>query len=113
MRRVRLVARHNRCVGITLFQWKRRKLEVWFIPKDEVIEAHKHDHIDSSIRLLFGYMTGQIADVRGHVIPWRAYPVPAGMKHSAVTSTFVIFANWERWTGDAEVTSAAVDFTAV
>ena len=107
------MSRHNRCRGITLFQWGRKKLEIWFVPADEEIESHKHINIDSSIRLLFGSMTGQIAEVRGIVKRWRAYQVPSGTPHSAVTSTFVIFSNWETWTGDCRMTSAATDFTAV
>jgi len=35
-------------------------------------------------------------------------PVPAGVNHSAVTKTFSIFANLERWA--TSPTSASVDF---
>ena len=110
---MKLVHRHNRCVGITLFKWGRKKLEVWFCPKDEEIEDHVHRHIDSVIVLLFGYMRGKIDFTAGHVQPWRRYPVPHCTTHSALTLSFCVFANWETWTGDVDVTSASVDFTAV
>jgi len=108
-----IVRRHNRCVGLTLFRWGRKKLEIWFCPRNEEIEPHRHEHIDSMIYLLAGRMHGRIAEVRGLVELWRGYPVPAGTVHTATTDSPCIFANWETWIGDVPVTSAAEDFTAV
>lgn len=103
--------KHNRCRGIRLWKWNSFQIEVWFCPKDEEIEPHIHERIDSKIILLFGYMTGKIAETRGCVKVFQSYPVLAGTSHSAVTSTFCIFMNVERWQG--KPTSAAEDFTAV
>lgn len=103
--------RHGRCRGLRIWKWNNFQIEVWFCPEDEEIEPHFHKHIDSKIVLLFGCMMGKIAEVRGHVKKFKAYPVPAETVHSAVMITACIFANIERWQG--EPSSAAEDFTAV
>jgi len=103
--------RHNRCRGLRIWKWNSFQIEVWFCPKGEVIEPHVHNRIDSKIVLLFGYMIGRIAGRLGHAKLFKAYPIPAGMVHTAEISRFSIFANFERWRG--EPTSAAEDFTAV
>lgn len=41
---------------------------------------------------------------------FRRWKIPAGVKHSAHTFRFTVFANWEKWIG--EPSSAADDFTA-
>lgn len=103
--------KHNRCRGIRLWKWNNFQIEVWFCPVDEHIEPHFHGHIDSRIYLLFGRMIGVIDHTRGLVKLWRGYAVPHCTTHSAVMSTFCIFANVERWHG--KPTSASEDFTAV
>jgi hypothetical protein len=78
---------------------------------------HVHYHIDSTLRLLWGCMDGQIADKRGWVtFPedfMRPFHIPAGVKHSATMGSFTVFINWEKWISSIPVTSAADDFTAV
>lgn len=108
-----MIHRYKRCVGITLFRWRQRQLEVWFCPRCEDIEPHCHPNIDSLIRLLWGTMKGTIGDKRGWVDFWRPYSIPAGVMHAAEIHSFTIFVNWEKWRNDIPVSSAAVDFTAV
>ena len=105
-----------------LFRWGRRQLEVWLCPAGEQIDPHVHSSIDSTIRLLWGCMQGQIADKKGWVTAWsmwqkhdffRPFTIPAGVKHSASIAEFTIFLNWENWRGEMPITSAAEDFTAV
>lgn len=112
-----ILRRHNRCRGIVLFRWKRRQVEIWFCPKREEIEPHKHNNIDSTIVLLAGDMWGRIGDVRdgecGRVKRWTDYYVPAGMEHTATVGRFALFLNFEKWINDVPVTSAATDFSAV
>lgn len=105
--------RHNRCVGITLFRFRRRQLEVWFCPKHEIIESHSHRNLDSRIYVLLGVLWGRIGKRYGYAHRRRAYPVGAGIEHSAITMTFCIFANWETWKERNAVTSAAIDFEGV
>ena len=104
--------KHKRCRGIRLWKWGRFQIELWWFPQSEEIEPHVHKHIDSNIVLLYGVMSGNIGGQNGFPRTWKGYPVPAGVIHSAKAYTNCIFINIERWTSD-DVTSAAVDFTAV
>ena len=112
-----MIRRYKRCVGLALFRWNRRQLEIWFCPAGTEIEPHTHPHIDSTIRLLWGGMRGTIGDHEGYVDMedfFRPFHVPAGVRHSAhIGQGLTIFANWEVWRGDIPITSAAEDFTAV
>lgn len=62
--------------------------------------------------LLYGMMDGNIDGRKGVPTLWKRYSVPAGTPHSAVALTDCVFINFERWK-DKDVTSAAIDFTAV
>jgi hypothetical protein len=111
---VKWMHRHNGCIGITLFRFGRRQLEVWYCPGGEVIKTHCHEKIDSTLIILAGEMEGTIGSRTGKT-GWydflRRFRVPRGVLHSAkITGRFCIFANYERWTG--RPSSAAVDFTA-
>lgn len=108
-----MIARHNRCVGVILFRFGTRQLELWWAPKGEFIEPHSHKHIDSTLLFLWGSINGSIGDKSGQVSyrdALRCFSIPAGVKHSAVVlSRFCLFLNWEKWT-TRNVTSAAIDF---
>jgi len=110
-----VINRHNRCIGLTLFRFRRRKLELWFCPSYEIIPDHVHEHIDSTIIMLAGGMWGRIG-TRSRYVGWldmfRSFSIPKGVSHSAITGAFAVFANWEKWDTD-DVTSAAKDFKAV
>lgn len=109
-----MIRRHNRCRGIRLWKWGRFQIEVWFCPKGEVIETHAHQHIDSKIIVLYGGMWGSIGNRVGSPRRFKAFEVPAGVRHGAAISDYqcCIFANVERWKNGVDVTSAAEDFTA-
>lgn len=62
--------------------------------------------------ILYGLMEGCIDGKKGFPLNWKKYPVPAGVPHSARAISTCIFINLERWKSK-DVTSAAVDFTAV
>lgn len=110
-----MIERHNRCVGVKLFRLGTRQLELWFCPRQEIIESHSHKHIDSTLIFLWGRILGTIADKTGIVSyrdTLRRFSIPAGVKHSAIVhSPFCLFLNWEKWT-TRNVTSAAIDFDA-
>lgn len=109
--------RHNRVRGVRIWKWGTFQIEVWFCPKEEFIEPHVHQRIDSTLVLLAGEMLGTIRDKTGWVrCPedrFRKFHVPAGTVHSAKIGRFCVFANIERWGWTGDVTSAADDFTAV
>lgn len=109
-----MIERHNRCIGIKLFRWRRLLIEMWFCPKGEVIRPHIHSQVDVKIMPLYGWMLGKIGDRLGIVEPrdaGRCFEVPHGTVHSARMLSFCIFAGVERWAGP--MTSAALDFQPV
>lgn len=108
-----MIHRHNKCVGLTLFRFGKRQLEIWWCPKGEEIESHIHQNIDSTLIILGGEMDGWIGSRHGRT-GWydflRRFHVPAGTPHRAkVTGSFCLFANYERWS--CKPSSAAIDFT--
>lgn len=112
---MKLVHRHGRCVGITLFRWGRHKLELWFCKEGEVIESHVHENIHSKIVVLLGGMSGHIGSKYGNPKKFRVFSVPAGVRHGAVIRSqgMCVFANFETWKEGVPMTSAADDFSAV
>lgn len=108
-----MIHRHNRCLGLTLFRWGRRQVEIWFCPKGEIIERHSHAKIDSRIILMCGRMFGDIGTRYGHPRKFKSYLIPAGTGHGAKVERRCIFLNIETWKPRASVTSAAIDFESV
>lgn len=108
-----MIERHNGCIGLKLFKLGSRQLEIWYAPKDEIVESHSHQHIDSTLVFLWGKIHGRIGDKSGIVSfsdSLRSFSIPAGVRHSAtVLSRFCLFLNWEKWK-TRNVTSAAIDF---
>lgn len=106
-----MINRFQRCIGIRLFRLAGWQLEVWLCPAGEVIPSHSHSHFSSRIIHLFGateWTMGSKTKSLGILNIGWCKPVPAGVNHSAVTKTFSIFANLERWA--TSPTSASVDF---
>ncbi len=107
-----MIERHNRCVGIKLFRYRKHQLELWVCPRSEIV-SHSHQNIDSNLIFLWGSIYGTIGERSGFV-DWRdslrRFPIAAGVKHSAtILSRFCLFLNWETW-NTPKVTSAATDF---
>lgn len=111
-----MIERHGKCIGIKLFRWGRRQLELWFCPGGEVIGNHVHKNINVDMMILGGRMFGKIGSRSGPV-GWddlfRVFRIPAGVEHDAViTGKFCLFLSFETWEVD-EVTSAAIDFVKI
>lgn len=107
-----MIHRHNRCVGITVFKFGKRQIELWFVPRLEKIEPHFHKHCDSVIIPILGSMVGCIGNKSGKTGWWdlgRRFHIPAYVFHSATTAkSFCLFLNFEKW--DTQPTSASIDF---
>lgn len=107
-----LVNKHNRCVAIKLFRFRRTLVELVYCPAGEVVEPHHHDHVDGTMIMLGGEIIGTIGDRTGFTGGCdflRRFRIPRGVVHSCVvTGRFFLFLNIERW--DCAPTSAAIDF---
>ena len=107
------MTRFKRARGWKLFRWKQRQIEIWFIPADEAIPPHVHNHIDSTLLILGGGCLGGIGERIG-AVGWRdmfrRFEIPKGVTHWAKANwPFFLFLNCERW--DGVVSSASNDFT--
>jgi len=124
------------CLGITLFKWGRRKVELWLCPRHYTIP--KHSHNDENIELAFLYGEAEFSrkvwkerfTVRDHLIDKKekyfvieskvvsgfgslthTFSIPAGTVHwFSVSNKPLIFLNYSKWLPGKKVTSAATDF---
>jgi len=107
-----LIHRHNRCLGLKLFRYRKTQIEIWFCPKGEQIEPHTHLEADITIVPLAGRMAGRIGErcgIAGWSDIFRRFCVPRGTVHSARMLSPCIFMGIERWNTDL-ISSAATDF---
>lgn len=49
-----MIYRKDSCIGITLFRWGRRKLELWFVLASYACVEHTHKDSDGEFFVLFG-----------------------------------------------------------
>lgn len=106
-----MIERFGKIIGIRLFRFKNKQVEIWFCPKGEVIPLHIHKAIDSHLVFILGRMkwrsAGRVKELtyRNFLFNWL---IPANVDHGAVvTGLFGIFMNIETWTDTP--TSAAKD----
>lgn len=107
-----MILRYQRCRGLRLWRWGRVQLEVWWYPRDEVIPMHCHDEFDSWICHLWGVARWRRGRRERLMRCWDigyARPVAAGEEHGAMSYTWGMFLNVQRWKHDRP-TSASVDF---
>jgi quercetin dioxygenase-like cupin family protein len=84
-------------------------MELWFVPRGEVIPTHSHPDMDGVIVPLLGRMVwtrgNKSRAVRGPSL--TAYDVGRGVMHSAIALTAAVFVVFERW--HINPTSAAIN----
>jgi len=49
-----LINKHENCIGLTLFKWNQRRIEIWFCPSGYQIEEHSHPSEDVELVYIFG-----------------------------------------------------------
>lgn len=118
-----LINRHGPCVGIKLFSYGQRFVQLWYIPPGYTIEPHSHDDEDIELMYLCG-KTVFFKDKGGDpivVIPerfkprwyhiFRKFTVKAGTVHwFSTTNTPLIFINFSKFLPGNKPRSAAKDF---
>jgi len=121
----KLVDRHEGCVGLRLFKWGQRSVQLWYCPKGYTIEKHSHDLQDIELCFLYGeawfYKTGvkvspSVRDIKyvkvsGIGNPFKTFSIPAGTVHwFSVSNKPLWFLNYAKWKPGYNPTSAAIDF---
>lgn len=87
-----MVHKINKCIGITLWSWKRH-IELWICLSG--VEPHKHPNQEVSIIPLCGKATFY-RDIDSKIINWKSwfhsFKIPEGIKHY-FDSKFLVFIN--------------------
>lgn len=117
------IRRHECCVGLSLMNIGRFKIEIWYAPSGYEIKPHRHDHENIRLYFLFGHNVSffrkrnsnsdwERFDARWYHIG-HGFTIRAGDCHKFCVSKFpLIFMNIEEWL-NGKPTSAAEDFQLV
>ena len=120
------------CWGVTLFRFGRRKLELWFVPRDYACVEHVHKDSDGEFFVVFGKgrniwrtVTGIEKNIYGNMVSglirqmyhitdrtyFKTYTVRANTPHGfSIGTSPMIFLCWETYLPGRRVTSPAADF---
>lgn len=115
-----LFNRYGPCMGITLYSFKNKRAELWYIPSNYEIVEHLHPNEDDEIYLLLGkafFMRRDIRDDKVVAITtnWRTWLRAFTIKHyhAHLFKTFrwpIILINFQTFLNNHKPVSAAVDF---
>lgn len=116
-----LINRHGPCIGICLWKWKQKFIQLWIIPPSYVIEPHSHDDEDIELMYLWGETTFYRQICKSEDIEQfkpsidydigKRFTVPAGAAHwFKTTTTKLIFVNFSTFLKGKRPRSAALDF---
>lgn len=129
-KRLNPVARYGPCIGVTLFRWRRFKIELWYAPADFATPEHTHENSSSEFLILYArtrfiyrrtvdFISTVDGKVRyrteGYVVnvpPFRrTLTVRAGTPHAFHRGeSCMVWLCFERWKKNVPVTSVAEDF---
>jgi hypothetical protein len=115
-----LLARYGPCIGLTIFHWGRRKVELWWAPSDYSPPPHSHKNSSTEFTILWAKnrriwrRVGDRVDTYTANTPgvWGKFlSVRAGVVHAFEKGdSCMIWLAFETWQRDAKVTSVAEDF---
>jgi hypothetical protein len=128
-----MIHKKDSCVGITLFRLGRRKLELWYVPKDYACVEHTHKDSDGEFFVVYGkdrFIWRRHSDHK-HVAGtsytykeerqeiynitdrpyWKWYTVKSAVPHGfGRGASPMVFLCWETYRKGVKVTSPAIDF---
>jgi len=115
-----LIRKYESCVGLLLFKFGQRTVELWYCPAWYEIKEHSHPQEDIELMYLFGktifYRRKAAARSEEQFNPrwyhvFRRFTVAAGWSHRFdVGDRPLVFINFARWKVGVKPTSASVDF---
>ena len=115
-----MIARYGPCIGITLFRWGRRKVEIWYSPADYATPLHSHNDSSTEFTILWARnrriwrRIGNLTESYTAHTPrvWGKFlSVRAGVLHAFGKGTApMIWLAFETWNPGVKVTSVAEDF---
>lgn len=117
-----LFNRHERCVGLTLFRWRRWNVEIWYCPKGYEVKPHSHNHEHIELMYLFGKTTFSRLNIdsqksesfspRWYHMFRRFTVLPMQTHWFKVSSLPLVFINFATFLDGYQPTSASIDFYA-
>lgn len=116
---MKLVHRHESCIGFSLPSIGKYKVEIWYCPSKYAIKPHSHDNINIKLMFIFGHNTkffrsksdgtGLITFLARARHMFKTFTIHAGDLHWFSVSTYpLVFINFETW--KCKPSSAAIDF---
>ncbi len=115
-----MIARYGPCIGITLFRFRRWKIELWFAPADYATPEHSHDDSSSEFTILWARnrriyrRIGDRVDAYIAETPkmWGKFlSVRTGVVHAFEKGdSAMIWLAFETWKKGVKVSSVADDF---
>lgn len=122
-----LFNRHEKCVGLTLWRFGRRNVEIWYCPRGYEIKPHSHPNERIELMYIFGKTTffrrKPDYNFAGYWLPqeesfkpkwyhiFRCFTVDYGQIHwFKVSNLPLIFINFSKFWQGYKPTSAAIDF---
>lgn len=119
-----LIARYGPCVGITLFRWRRWKVELWYAPANYATPEHSHNESHGEFTILWArnrriyrkVKTPQGERVDEYIAStprfWGKFlSVPMGVVHAFEKGdSCMVWICVETWKRGVTVTSVATDF---
>lgn len=111
---------HERAFGVTLWRWRRVKVELWYAPANYYTLEHTHQFSDGEFTLLWARQRQIYRIVNGRLDSYMAntpaawgrwLTVRAGTPHAfAKGESCMIWIVVQRWKPGVSVTSLAEDF---
>jgi len=125
--RLKIIDRHEGCVGIRLYRFGRKSAQIWFCPAGYKIERHSHEEQDIELMFFCGdakffrlvkhdsvWNREETKEVKGLGNPFKTFTIPAGTIHWFEVSTKpLVFINFSTWNQGIIPSSAAIDFKKV
>lgn len=118
-----LLNHHEKCLGIVLFKWRQRFVQLWLCPSGYKIQKHSHPEEDIELMYIFGssvfyrltssYVFTEYQE--SYKPKWyhifRCFSVPAGTIHWFEVSKWpLVFINFSTFKDNIKPKSAAIDF---
>lgn len=113
-----MINRHESCIGIVLFKWRQRFIQLWFCAGGYAIDPHSHPEEDIELMYLFGkttffrYTNSKVESFKPrwyHV--FRKFTVKAGVTHWFTASNVpLVFINFSTFKDGFTPKSAALDY---
>lgn len=113
-----MINKHEKCIGIVLWKWKQKFIQLWYCPAMYQIKPHSHPEEDIKLMYIFGITVffRVVNEQIEYFVPrcyhiFRSFSVKAGVTHWFSPSPLpLIFISFSTFKKGFTPKSAALDF---